>query len=87
MVFIPFILALMFIHSKTSGFGLKGKLIVSMLVGGIFPFILGMTLSYVQGNKSLRGVIGSSFQTLARETASKIDFVLEKEIAKNRQTT
>lgn len=73
-------------HSKAKRFGLKGKLIVSMLVAGILPFILGMGLSYVQGNKSLHDVIGSNFETLARETANKIDFVIEKEIAKNRQT-
>jgi hypothetical protein len=67
-------------------FGLKAKLIIAMMVAGILPLVFGMVLSYVRGNESLEEVIGSSFQTLARETASKIDFIIDKEIAKNRQT-
>lgn len=58
-----------------------------MLLAGIFPLLLGMLLSYIQSNKSLRDVIGSNFHTVAKETANKIDFVIEKELAKNRQTT
>ena len=73
-------------ESKTS-FGLKNKLLTSMMIAGILPLVLGMVLSYVQGNKSLRYVIGSNFETLARETANKIDFVIDREIAKNHQTT
>lgn len=73
--------------NESKNFGLKGKLLVSMMIAGIFPLLVGMVLSYVQGNESLRGVIGSSFQTLAKETASKVDSILAKEIANNRQTS
>ncbi|MBI4384496.1 MAG: PAS domain S-box protein [Nitrospinae bacterium] len=66
-------------------FGLKAKLIFAMMTAGILPLVVGMLLSHFQGNKSLRDVIGGSFQALAQSTANKIDFVIDKEIAKNLQ--
>jgi signal transduction histidine kinase len=70
-------------RQKNSHLGLKGKLIRIMIVVGTLPLILAMIVSYVQGNKSLRGVIGSSFKALAYETSSKIDFMMKEEIHKN----
>ncbi|MBI4389809.1 MAG: hypothetical protein HY580_06470, partial [Nitrospinae bacterium] len=66
-------------------FGLKAKLILAMMAAGTLPLVVGMFLSHFQGSKSLRDVIGSSFQALAQATANKIDFVIDKEIAKNLQ--
>ncbi|MBI4388909.1 MAG: GHKL domain-containing protein [Nitrospinae bacterium] len=65
------------------GVGLKGKLIRVMIVVGALPLLLAMIFSYVQGNKSLKDVIGSSFKALAYETSTKIDFMLREEIKKN----
>ena len=45
--------------------------------------LLAMVISYLQGNKSLQNVIGSSFQALATETATKIDFIMKEEIKRN----
>lgn len=45
--------------------------------------MVAMVISYVQGNKSLKGVIGASFQALAFETAEKIDFILKEKIKSN----
>ena len=39
--------------------GLKSKLIRVMILVGALPLILAMIISYIQGNKSLRKVIGS----------------------------
>lgn len=72
-------------ETKTS-VGLKAKLLVSMMIAGILPLFMGMILSYIQGNKSIRNIIGSNFETLARETANKVDFAVDREISKNRQT-
>lgn len=66
-----------------SKFGLKTKLILSMVGVGTFPLFLGMFFSYSQANKSLQDVIGSNFQALAFETADKVDLMLQEEIARN----
>lgn len=63
--------------------GLKNKLILTMIGVGTFPLVLAMVISYIQGNKSLQNVIGTSFQALAYETSTKIDFILQEEIRVN----
>jgi len=50
---------------------------------GTLPLLLAMMISYLQGTKSLENVIGASFQALATETATKIDFIMKEEIKKN----
>ncbi len=62
--------------------GLKNKLIAIVIGVGTVPLILAMIFSYLQGNKSLTQVIGSSFQALAYETSTKIDLLLKEEIHK-----
>lgn len=63
--------------------GLKNKLIWTMLGVGALPLMLAMILSYLQGTKSLQGVIGASFKALAYETSTKIDLLIEGEISRN----
>jgi signal transduction histidine kinase/HAMP domain-containing protein len=63
-------------------FGLKNKLIAIVIGVGTVPLILAMIFSYLQANKSLTQVIGSSFQALAYETSTKIDLLLKEEIRK-----
>ncbi len=63
--------------------GLKSKLILSMVGVGTLPLLLAMMISYLQGNQSLQNVIGASFQALATETATKIDFMMKEEIKKS----
>jgi two-component system NtrC family sensor kinase len=63
--------------------GLKSKLILSMVGVGTLPLVLAMMISYLQGTKSLQNVIGASFQALATETATKVDFIMKEEIKKN----
>ncbi len=65
------------------GAGLKNKLIWTMLGVGALPLMLAMILSYLQGTKSLQGVIGVSFKALAYETSTKIDLLIEGEISRN----
>ncbi len=54
-----------------------------MLGVGALPLMLAMILSYLQGTKSLQGVIGASFKALAYETSTKIDLLIEGEILRN----
>ncbi|MFQ5482490.1 MAG: hypothetical protein ACE5ER_06995, partial [Nitrospinaceae bacterium] len=65
--------------------GLVSKLIRIMLVVGTVPLSLAMIMSYMQSDKSVRGVIGGSFEALAFSSASKIELLLEKEINKIKQ--
>ena len=51
------------------GWGLKRKLIVSMLLVGVLPLILGLTMAFFQGSKEIRVVSGESFKALATEAA------------------
>lgn len=68
---------------EESKFGLKTKLIISMMIVGVLPLFLVGTFSYLQGNKSLQEILGSNFQALAQEMSAQIDFLTEEEIAKN----
>ena len=54
-----------------------------MLGVGALPLMLAMILSYLQGTKSLQGVIGASFKALAYETSTKIDLLIQGEIERN----
>ena len=51
--------------SSALGWGLKRKLIVSMLMVGVVPLLLGLSLAFLQGSKEIQVVSGESFQALA----------------------
>ncbi|TAJ22884.1 MAG: sensor histidine kinase [Nitrospirae bacterium] len=68
-------------------FGLKQKIILSILGAGALPLILGMVMTYFQGTTELERVIGGNFQALAGETARSIDLVLSGEIARRQRVT
>lgn len=51
-----------------------------MLLIGIVPVILVGILAYFSGKKALRHTIGANFQEMARETADKVQFLMEDEI-------
>ncbi|MCA9471221.1 MAG: ATP-binding protein [Nitrospirales bacterium] len=65
--------------------GLKRKLILSMLLVGALPLIIGLVMAFLQGTKEIREVSGMSFQALASETARKIDLILNEELAQTMQ--
>ncbi len=60
--------------------GLRKKIILSIFFIAIIPGLAGLLITYWEGKKGLRESIGSSFQEIARETAKKIDIVLENEV-------
>jgi len=70
-------------ESKNPKTGLRNKLVWTMLGVGALPLMLAMILSYLQGTKSLQGVIGASFKVLAYETSTKIDLLIQGEIERN----
>ena len=62
------------------GWGLKRKLIVSMLLVGVLPLLLGLTMAFFQGSKEIREVSGESFKALATEAARKLDLLVAEEV-------
>ncbi len=69
-------------HHQRSG--LVAKILKIIIAVGTIPLILAMVLTYLQGNESLRGVIGSSFKALAFSSAIQVDRHLDEAI--NRMT-
>lgn len=64
------------------GWGLKRKLIVSMLLVGVLPLILGLTMAFIQGSREIREVSGESFKALATEAARKLDLLVAEEVGR-----
>ncbi|MBI1823683.1 MAG: diguanylate cyclase [Nitrospirae bacterium] len=60
--------------------GLRNKIIVALLIVGLVPIIVGLSITYWNGIYRLRESMGHNFQGLAREAARKTDLVIEKEI-------
>ncbi|MFZ1802599.1 MAG: hypothetical protein WAU05_01640, partial [Nitrospira sp.] len=61
--------------------GLKAKVILSMLLVGIIPLVVGLGMAFWQGSQEIREVSGESFKALATEAARKLDLLLAEEIA------
>ncbi|MBX3329138.1 MAG: HAMP domain-containing protein [Nitrospira sp.] len=61
--------------------GLKTKIILSMLLVGLIPLVVGLGMAFWQGSQEIREVSGESFEALATEAARKLDLLLAEEIA------
>jgi two-component system, NtrC family, sensor kinase len=64
-----------------TGWGLKAKLTVSMLLVGVVPLVVGLGMAFWQGSREIREVSGESFEALATEAARKLDLLVAEEIA------
>jgi len=60
--------------------GIQWKIAIAVLIAGLAPALAGISYTYLSGTNALKKAIGVNFQTLAEETADKIDVVLEEEI-------
>src|SRR5207249_9080325 len=67
---------------KTGRWGLKAKLVLSMLLVGVIPLLVGLVMAFWQGSQQIREVSGESFKTLATETARKLDLVVGEEMVR-----
>lgn len=68
---------------STRGWRLHTKLIVSMLLVGVVPLLVGLGMAFWQGSKEIHEVSGESFKALATEAARKLDLLVGEEIARN----
>ncbi len=62
--------------------GLQLKLILSMLLVGVVPLIVGLGLAFWQGSREIQVVSGESFKALAEETARKVDLLMSDEVGR-----
>ncbi len=60
--------------------GIQKKVVISIVIVGMLPLIVGLYLTYLDGKTTRRNSIGASFQELAKETADKIDMVIGREV-------
>ena len=63
--------------------GLQPKLILSMLLVGMVPLIVGLGLAFWQGSREIQVVSGESFKALAEETARKVDLLMSDEVSRS----
>ena len=68
-------------HPETR-WGLQPKLILSMLLVGVVPLIVGLGLAFWQGSREIQIVNGENFKALAEETARKVDLLVSDEVAR-----
>lgn len=61
--------------------GLKTKIILSMLLVGVIPLVVGLGMAFWQGSQEIREISGESFEALATEAARKLDLLVAEEIA------
>jgi len=64
------------------GWGLQPKLILSMLMVGVLPLLVGLGMAFWQGSREIQEVNGESFKALAEETARKLDLLMAEEVAR-----
>ena len=62
--------------------GLTRKLVLSMLLVGALPLLIGLLLAFFQGTQEIREISGTSFEALATETARKLDLVIADELSR-----
>jgi diguanylate cyclase (GGDEF)-like protein len=57
--------------------GLQRKIVILMLVVGVFPGIVGVTAVYFMGRRLVMQSVGPSMESTAAKTASEIDTILK----------
>jgi signal transduction histidine kinase len=66
-------------RSLQSRLGLRGKLVLVMLIVSLLPVLLGSLLTAWVGTSQLRRAIGSHFEELAKEAANNTNLALQGE--------
>jgi len=68
----------MFRQAKKRG-KIQRKVVAAILLVGTIPGILVVILTYLSGINALKNSIGVSFQEMAKETADKIEIIMNRE--------
>src|SRR3989338_9854298 len=58
--------------------GIQRRIALFILVVGMFPIIIGISLVYWQGREELTESVGANFVRIAKEIANNIEIVIEQ---------
>ena len=67
--------------------GLKRKFIYTILLCGILPLFVSLSMAFLQGTAAIRKVSGESFEALATEIGRKVDLIVSDAISRTSQIT
>src|SRR3989304_7839277 len=59
---------------------IQRKVVTSILLVGTIPGVLVVILTYLSGINALKNSIGTNFQEMAKETADKVEIIMNGEI-------
>lgn len=60
--------------------GIQRKIAIFILIVGMFPVIIGISLVYLQGRKELTKSVGENFANVAKDLASELEGVIEDSV-------
>lgn len=60
--------------------GIQQRVVIAIVLTGIFPLIIGISLTYFYEMKEFEKSIGTNFKELAKETAKQIKILINKEV-------
>ena len=63
---------------------IRGRIVLAIVLVGCIPLMIGLVLAYVSGMRSLRDVIGGTFQTVAIQAAERVTMLVQNEVQRVR---
>lgn len=63
---------------------IRGRIVLAIVLVGCVPLLIGLVLAYVSGMRSLRDVIGGTFQTVAVQAAERVTMLVQNEVQRVR---
>jgi hypothetical protein len=63
---------------------IRGPIVLAIVLVGYIPLLIGLVLAYVSGMRSLRDVIGGTFQTVAIQSAERVTTLVQNEVQRVR---
>ncbi len=59
---------------------IRGRIVLAIVLVGCIPLMIGLVLAYVSGMRSLRDVIGGTFQAVATQAADRVTMLVQSEV-------
>jgi hypothetical protein len=59
---------------------IRGRIVLAIVLVGCIPLLIGLVLAYVSGMRSLRDVIGGTFQAVATQAADRVTMLVQSEV-------
>ena len=59
---------------------IRGRIVLAIVLMGCVPLLIGLVLAYVSRMRSLRDIIGGTFQTVAIQAAERVTMLVQNEV-------